>query len=145
MPDARVVRTVAWPLLMPIRITLLLILLLSAAQTTAVELEVSPELSTSGTFNLSWEGTEGERYRLLQLNGEAPPRLIYEGTDTARVMTGLPSGDYTYRVDGESGHSEPRSVTVAHHSLTRAFSFFGVGLLVFIATIFLVVRGERER
>ncbi|MEJ2456201.1 MAG: fibronectin type III domain-containing protein [Candidatus Thiodiazotropha sp.] len=128
---------------MPIRITLLLILLATAVQTGAVELEISPQLSTSGTFNLSWQGAEGERYRLFQLDADASPRLIYQGTDTARVMTGLPSGDYTYRIEGESGRSEPRNVTVAHHSLTRAFSFFGVGLLVFVATVILVVRGER--
>ncbi len=128
---------------MRIGISLLLSLLASAVPAAALELEVSPEHSTSGTFNLSWQGAQGERYRLLQLDSEAPPRLIYQGTDTARVMTGLPSGDYSYRVEGESGNSEPRSVTVAHHSLTRAFGFFAVGLLVFVATAILVVRGER--
>jgi hypothetical protein len=136
---------------MKIRITPLLLLLLIALQAAAIEapaaaieLEASPELTTSGTFNLSWQGREGETYRLLQLTGDKS-RLIYEGMDTARVMTGLPSGDYTYQVEAESGRSEPRSVTVAHHSLTRAFSFFGVGLLVFVATVILVVRGERGR
>jgi hypothetical protein len=107
-----------------------------------MELEVSPQLSTSGTFDLSWQGTPGETFRLLQLNENKTPRVIYEGTDTARVMTGLPNGEYTYQVEGKSGSSEARRVTVAHHSLSRAFSFFAIGLVVFIATVILVVRGE---
>lgn len=127
---------------MTIRTAILLSLLLTAFQAAALELEVSPRLSTSGTFDLSWQGTPGETFRLLQLNENKTPRLIYEGTDTARVMTGLPNGDYTYRVEGKSGSSELRRVTVAHHSLPRAFSFFAIGLVVFIATVILVVRGE---
>lgn len=129
---------------MTIRTAIILILSLLALPCAALELTVSPEHSTSGTFNLSWQGPEGETYRLLQLTDDNENRLIYQGTDTARVMTGLPSGDYTYRVETVDGASEPRSVTVAHHSLTRAFSFFGVGLLVFVASVLLVVRGARE-
>jgi hypothetical protein len=64
-------------------------------------------------------------------------------------MTGLPNGRYTYRIrvveNASPGPwSTPASVTVAHHSLIRAFSFFGVGLLVFLATIALILRGERN-
>jgi hypothetical protein len=127
---------------MTIRTAILLSLLSTAFQAAAVELEVSPQLSTSGTFDLSWQGTPGETFRLLQLNENKTPKLIYEGTDTARVMTGLPNGDYTYQVEGSSGSSEAQRVTVAHHSLSRAFSFFAIGLVVFIATVILVVRGE---
>ena len=122
----------------------LLFLLSTASQAPALELQASPTHSTSGTFNLSWQGREGEAYRLLQLADGRESRLIYQGTDTARVMTGMSNGDYTYRVEGESGRSEPRSVTVDHHSLPRAFGFFGVGLLVFVATVALVVRGEER-
>jgi hypothetical protein len=128
---------------MTIRIAIFLILALIVIDAAAVELQVSPDLSTSGTFDLSWQGDEGETYRVVELTGDKVSRLIYQGTDTARVVTGLPDGDYTYRVDGETASSEAISVSVAHHSLTRAFSFFGIGLLVFIATLFLVVRGER--
>ncbi len=126
-----------------IRITILLILLLNAVNSFAVELEVSPERSTSGTFNLSWKGEVGESYRLFQVDRGDQSDLIYQGVDTARVMTGLPDGDYTYRVEAASGSSEPRKVTVAHHSLVRAFSFFGVGLVVFIATVIMIVRGSK--
>lgn len=135
--------TAANPSRMTNRITFFLILLFTGLQATAVELSISPELSTSGTFNLSWQGNEGETFRLVQLTEGNGQRLIYAGTDTARVITGLANGNYTYRVQGETDWSEAHSVTVAHHSLIRAFSFFAIGLLVFIATVFLVVRGEK--
>lgn len=128
---------------MIIRITLLLLSLFSLSPVLALELQTSTDFSTSGTFDLSWQGVEGETFRLLELTEEQSPRLIYQGRDTARVMTGLPNGSYRYRVEGESGISQPVQVTVAHHSLTRAFSFFGVGLIVFLATLWLVARGER--
>jgi hypothetical protein len=128
---------------MTIRITILLLLSLFVVRAVAVDLQVSPDLSTTGTFDLSWQGKEGERFRLLQLTPGKTPRLIYQGTDTARVMTGLANGHYRYQVEGETGRSEPQTVTVTHHSLPRAFGFFGVGLLVFVATLWLVVRGEK--
>ena len=128
---------------MPIRITLLLLSLLHIAPALGLELQASSETSTDGTFNLSWQGQAGEQFRLLELADEDTIRLVYEGRDTARVMTGLPDGSYRYQVEGESGLSLPVSITVSHHSLNRAFGFFFVGLIVFITTLWLVVRGER--
>jgi hypothetical protein len=128
---------------MQIRIPILLLLILSVSPTLALELQTSTELSTSGTFDLRWTGAQGERFRLLELNDDVSPRLVYQGRDTARVMTGLPDGSYRYQVKGESSTSQPVNVTVTHHSLNRAFGFFGVGLIVFVATLWLVVRGER--
>lgn len=134
---------------MTARIPILLISLLLCQALPAVELEISPEISTTGTFNIQWQGEAGQRYELMELNGNGDSRSVYRGSDTARVMTGLPNGRYTYRirvVDNASPApwSTPASVTVAHHSLIRAFSFFGVGLLVFLATIALILRGERN-
>jgi len=124
------------------RLALLLILGLACLSAAAVELQASTDRSTTGTFTLSWEGPEGADYRLLQLGDGDDTRLIYQGRDTARVMTGLDNGDYRYRVATGSASSDPIRVTVDHHSLTRAFSFFGIGLAVFLATVVLVVRGE---
>ena len=127
---------------MPTRTLLLLFSCLFATPAVCVELQSSVETSASGTFDLSWQGDEGERFRLLQLSDDGH-RLIYQGPDTARVMTGLPDGRYRFQVEAASGVSQPVSVTVAHHSLGRAFGFFGIGLAVFLATLWLVVRGER--
>ncbi|MEJ2609076.1 MAG: hypothetical protein P8179_03090 [Candidatus Thiodiazotropha sp.] len=129
---------------MKIPFTIFSILTLTVFQLFAVELEVSPSHSNTGTFNLIWHGSKGETYRLVQLIDHNDKQLIYQGTDTARVMTGLPNGTYRYQVQGETGWSKPCSVTVAHHSLIRAFSFFSLGILVFLATLFIVVRGEKK-
>ena len=134
---------------MSARIALLLTALLFAAALPAVELEVSPAISNTGTFNLHWKGTDGARYDLMEQRTDGDSHIVYRGRDTARVMTGLPNGRYTYRVRTEDGRnlsswSEPAAVTVAHHPLTRAFAFFGIGLLVFVATVVLILRGERN-
>ncbi len=121
---------------------LLLALGLCGLNAAALELRASPERSTTGAFTLRWEGPEGADYRLIQLNDGGDRRLVYQGRDTARVMTGLGDGDYRYQVETANDWSEPVRVSVAHHSLIRAFSFFGVGLVVFLATVALVVRGE---
>lgn len=135
--------------IMTIRIPILLISILFCQALPAVELEISPETSTTGTFNVRWQGNEGDRFELMELKDDGGSRLVYQGSDTARVMTGLPNGHYTYRIRAEENGSpgpwsEPGSVTVAHHPLSRAFGFFGVGLLVFLATVALILRGERN-
>jgi hypothetical protein len=126
-----------------------LILLLFCQTLPALELSASLERSTTGTFSLSWEDAEGVRYELIEEGGQRDPRIVYRGTDTARVMTGMPNGSYSYRVrallsGGSSPWSQPVGVTVAHHPLTRALGFFAVGLLVFLATLVLILRGERN-
>jgi len=134
---------------MTARTLIILISMLFCQTLPAVELEISPTTSTTGTFNIHWQGDAGQNFELMELSGDGDSRLVYRGSDTARVMTGLPNGHYTYRVraddNGSPGPwSAPGSVTVAHHSLIRAFSFFGIGLLVFLATVTLILRGERN-
>lgn len=126
-----------------------LILLLFCQTLPALELSASPGRSTTGTFSLSWEGAEGALYELIEASGEGDSQIVYQGTDTASVMTGKPNGSYSYRVRAQhtgspSAWSQPVGVTVAHHSLTRALGFFTVGLLVFLATLTLILRGERN-
>jgi hypothetical protein len=134
---------------MTARIPILLICLFFCQISSAVELEISPETSNTGTFTLHWQGDEGQSFELMELSADGDTRLVYHGNDTARVMTGLPNGLYTYRVRVDDNSSlgpwsAPSSVTVAHHSLIRAFSFFGIGLLVFLATVTIILRGERN-
>jgi len=75
--------------------------------------------------------------------------LIYKGPDRATVISGQADGTRVYRVR-EVGEgrvypwSEPVTVTVAHHPLSRAVAFFTVGALVFLATLGLIVRGARR-
>jgi hypothetical protein len=134
---------------MTARLALLPISLLFATSLPAMELDITPEVSNTGTFNIHWQGAEGARFDLMEQRADGDSRIVYRGSDTARVMTGKPNGRYTYRVrserDADPGPwSEPVEVTVAHHPLIRAFAFFGVGLLVFLATVTLILRGERN-
>jgi len=116
----------------------------------AVELSVSPETSNTGSFDLRWQGEADARYELEELRPNRPARIIYRGPDTARVITGLPNGQYAYRVRNiqhniAGGWSEAETVLVQHHPLTRALAFFGIGLLVFHATLAVIIRGEESR
>jgi hypothetical protein len=59
-------------------------------------------------------------------------------------------GDYYYRgrlegLDGTPSQWSPVvGVTVEHHSLIKALGFFLVGLVVFLATLFLIAIGAKR-
>lgn len=79
-------------------------------------------------------------------------KTIYEGPDLASFRSGLPNGNFFYRVravssnDGVTGAwSQPLKVIVAHQSLTLAFSLAGVGFVVFLAIVVVVLLGVSER
>ncbi len=73
------------------------------------------------------------------------PRLIYHGTHTSSVRSGLRDGAYFYRVrarlDGDwSAWSETAEFDVEHHSARLAGLLFGLGGVVFLATLIFLVR-----
>jgi len=114
-------------------------------------LSASPLLSNDGKTVLTWSAPENARVNIQQSadSNFTDPSILYQGRDSATVITGLMDGDYHYRgrietADGSvSPWSSPTSITVKHHSLVRAFSFFMTGLLVFLATLLLIVLGAR--
>lgn len=72
-------------------------------------------------------------------------KTLYQGPDTATLVSGRKNGTYYYRVRSEkpgSDWSNAVEVKVAHHPLSRAFMFFSLGALVFVATLTMVVRGN---
>ncbi|MFN2348212.1 MAG: fibronectin type III domain-containing protein [Thioalkalivibrio sp.] len=114
-------------------------------------LSASTERATGGYFSLSWDGASDMPYELQEARepGFDSPRSIYEGRDTASVISGKPDGDFFYRVRalnkaGPGPWSEPARVSVAHHSLARALQFFFVGALVFAVLVTVIIRGTRE-
>jgi len=114
-------------------------------------LSASTERATGGYYSLSWDGAGNVHYELQEAREPAfdSPRSIYEGRDTASVISGKPDGDFFYRVRalseaGPGPWSEPARVSVAHHSLTRALQFFFVGALVFAVLVTVIIRGTRE-
>lgn len=128
-------------------LAVLTVLPLAAAE--APVLQTNQTVATAGDFRLSWRNGEGAVYELQQggPQGFAAGRTEYRGPDTATQLSGLPDGDYVYRLrvvkPAPSPWSEPVTVEVRHHPLSRALGFFTVGLIVFLATVILIMRGAR--
>lgn len=107
----------------------------------AAALEVRPDLSTDGVFQVVWESADP----VVLLESRGPDfeetRVVYAGSDQAVVFTGQSDGRYRYRLrDSE----ETVTVEVRHHSHARARLFFAIGGAVFLATVFMVMRGASE-
>ncbi|MCB1876452.1 MAG: hypothetical protein KDH88_10810 [Chromatiales bacterium] len=135
--------------------TIFLILGLFSAQAAAgPELRSSDPLPTAGYFTLSWsasESTSGEIQVQQSVSEDfSSATTLYQGHDTASVLSGLSDGLYYYRAreihhgasPGDWG--ETLSVEVAHHPLNRALAFFGLGAVVFLATLILVLTATRS-
>ncbi|MBW2536898.1 MAG: hypothetical protein JRI55_35765 [Deltaproteobacteria bacterium] len=107
-------------------------------------LECPAAPSDTGAYRLAWKGdSQGKLFRLEE-NGE----VLYVGPQQATTVSGRAEGSYSYRVgmlEGKkvSSWSEPCTVVVSPPSLALALTLFGVGLFVFLATVFAVVRGHR--
>lgn len=111
-------------------------------------------LANAGFYTLSWRviNADPHEFRLEESeNAEfSPMRTLYQGADTAYAMSGKSNGDYYYRVAestssiSTSAWSQPIKVTVMHHSLLRAISFFSAGAFIFTATLILIIAGARR-
>lgn len=111
--------------------------------------------TNSGSIKLQWHSRQQHRDSLnvvfeLQratLADFADAKTYYRGPDLATYISGLANGTYYYRLrevneDRIISHwSSPVSVQVEHHSLSLAFTLFGIGALVFVLTLIVVVRG----
>jgi hypothetical protein len=113
-----------------------------------VELHASTDVATAGYFQLRWS-VPGEAVVLQEDTTPAftSPRLVYRGPDNARVLSGKTDGEWYYRArtaGAESAFGEVLEVTVRHHPLSRAFAFFALGALVFLATLAAIITGARS-
>lgn len=109
------------------------------------------DVATSGFFRLAWHAAPGLESELQEARSpdfdDAQRR--YYGTDRARFVSGKADGRYYYRVrtfndEHPSPWSQAVVVEVRHHPLWRAVGFFALGALVFLATVWLVLRRPRE-
>lgn len=123
----------------------------AAAAADAPQLHTDSTNPSGGYYRLTWDWPD-ERNRRFELQEAgsrdfAAPQTIYMGLDRASVLSGRSDGVRYYRVrlNPESGSPGPWSeaveVRVEHHPLSRAFGFFAVGAVVFLATLALVVGG----
>lgn len=131
---------------------------LAIAQSPAPVFENPADVFTeSGYVQLSWDldptVTVGKAYHFeLEQDTEeffATPKQIYRGPDFATFLSGLKDGHYYYRVRlvadaGSSAWSDPVMVRVEHHSLSLAFTLFGLGAVVFLLTVGIIVQGNRR-
>lgn len=135
-------------------VCVLLAMVPAIAAAEAIVLSASPQQATAGYFQLDWvsEVAAGE-YQLQEsrVGDFSDARIIYQGADTASVISGLGNGEYVYRIrraDTEtktaSQWSQPVRVIVEHHPLGRAFGFFFVGLVVFLSILVAIIRGARQ-
>jgi hypothetical protein len=118
------------------------------------EIKADQSISTSGYFQLSWhlesagKGSQVNQFIVQQSRSKdfEKSNILYQGSDTASLISGLPDGKYFYRVQkqGQAGWSNVVQVDVQHHSLGTAVQFFFAGLLVFIATLFMILKGVRQ-
>ena len=112
-----------------------------------LQLDSTTQTATAGYFQLHWRGNSGP-VELQQAGDKAftHPHTLYRGRDDASVISGLPNGEYYYRIRELNGHgwTQPIHVTVTHHPVTRAFAFFALGALMFVALLAVIRRGYRE-
>jgi hypothetical protein len=118
----------------------------------------SLEKTESGYIKLSWRTEEVQPdtaliFELQQADNPdfAPNTLIYRGKDYATFISGLPDGNYYYRLrcvsqesDKKSDWSRPKLVLVEHHALRLALLLFGIGATVFLLTVGIVIKGIRS-
>lgn len=124
----------------------------AAAAADAPVLHTDSSKATAGYFRLTWDWDDPDNRRFQLQEGHSPAfaeaQTLYQGPDRASLLSGRRNGTYYYRVrlnpeDGAPGPwSEAVKIDVEHHSLGRAFTFFGVGAGVFLATLGLVVGGN---
>lgn len=128
-----------------------LLLSLAASPLLSATLEPVELESNEGYYQLTWDADEA----VSLIEAESPDFsdgiVIYSGLDSGHVISGKPDGVWHYRLESaDRGNilSDPAVITVRHHSLGRALSFFALGAIVFLATlglIFFARPGSDER
>jgi hypothetical protein len=109
-------------------------------------IQCPPGTSNTGAYRISWKGPDGAVYRLEE-NGT----LLYQGPHKASTVTGREAGIYDYRVGvldetgrEVAGWSQPCQVEVSPPSLALSLTLFSLGLVVFLSTLILIVRGHKK-
>jgi len=113
--------------------------------------------NNAGQIKLIWQIADSLlaadlHYFELQQSREASfadNRVLYKGSDLASFISGLPDGDYYFRVrtltESTPGQwSDTLHLKVNHQSLELAFTLFGLGAVVFISTVILILYGNKK-
>lgn len=116
----------------------------------APKLQSDSELATAGYYRLNWQSKITADFVLEEAADPtfSQATVLYQGPDTATLISGRADGTYYYRIrnvqnDIETAWSNVTKVEVTHHPLSRAFMFFALGAIVFIATLSVVILGNK--
>lgn len=111
-------------------------------------LTASTNLSNEGYFVLNWQTPSPEATLRLEQDsnsGFTNPVIREIAGEGAATITGLTDGNYFFRlVDDGNVLSNTVEVSVAHHSLGRAFGFFLLGLTLFTILVATILRGNKQ-
>lgn len=116
------------------------------------------EESHSGHIKIIWEDSgvnpDGVDFQLQQSQDPtfATSKTLYQGDDLGTFLSGLPNGEYYFRLrkvdersaEPLSGWSAPLWLTVEHHPLSLALWLFVLGAVVFALTVFVLLKGVRD-
>ena len=111
-------------------------------------LSSSTDLSNEGYFVLNWQTSSNPDELTLEQSSDerfsSPIQSNLTGASAATI-TGLSDGVYYFRLtDSGNTISNTISVTVAHHSLARAGSFFLLGLVLFSLLVITILKGNKR-
>lgn len=98
-----------------------------------------PPTSNTGAFQISWDAGAGARVQLFE-DGV----LIYAGRDSGTTVTGRVAGDHVYVLRTDDGREQGCTIAVEPPAIELALGLFGVGALVFVLTLALILRGDRQ-
>lgn len=117
----------------------------------APKLQSDSDLSTAGYYRLTWQSETAGDFELEEASDPAFAQAVnlYRGPDTATLISGRADGVYYYRIrnihdETDTNWSNVTRVEVQHHPLSRAFMFFALGALVFVATLIVVIHGNKS-
>jgi len=130
------------------------ILLLTKSNLCLAELSLSSNtfVSTEGYLVLNWESGLPQNTSLSLFRSANPafddPVLKTVPANGSMTVTGLENGSYYFQLrnpDDMLQSSNTINVEVSHHSLTRAFMFFSIGLVLFLILVAAIFAGERRK
>jgi hypothetical protein len=114
----------------------------------ALQLNSDSTLATAGYYQLRWSGhVNNFQLQESRTTDFKIYKILYEGKDLARFVSGKSDGDFFYRVTALENNpvfSNVIKVTVFHHPLENAILFFIAGAIVFISILILIIKGNKE-
>lgn len=122
---------------------LVVVMMLLAGPTQALELRVAHDGHTAGYLTLAWDH-DGE-VELQQRTDNGTWQTVYRGADTATTLTGLADGELSWRARMASADwGETLTVRIDHHPLSRALAFFGIGAVMLIILLVCIALPWRD-